>query len=48
MSNYIIDEVFDLFMEDFEQPDWQQPVAQAIFNRYRGDCLINYYSIGSV
>ncbi|MGP5010219.1 GAD-like domain-containing protein [Psychrobacter glacincola] len=46
MSTFIIDEDFDLFMEDFGQPDWQQPVAQAIFNRYRGrlpDKLLFYW-----
>ncbi|WP_299185304.1 GAD-like domain-containing protein [uncultured Psychrobacter sp.] len=46
MSDFIIDEKFDFFMEDFGQPDWQYPVEQATLEYYRGklpDKLLFYW-----
>ena len=36
MSEYVIDEGFDYFLEKFGQPDWQQPVDQPTLEYYRG------------
>lgn len=46
MSEYVIDEGFDYFLEKFGQPDWQQPVDQATLDYYKGrlpDRLIFYW-----
>lgn len=46
MSEFIIDEGFDYFLEKFGQPDWQQPANQAILDYYKGklpDKLLFYW-----
>ena len=46
MSEFILDEDFDYFLEKFDQPDWQQPVDQPTLEYYRGklpDRLLFYW-----
>ncbi|WP_430737064.1 GAD-like domain-containing protein [Psychrobacter sp. VH5] len=46
MSEFILDEDFDYFLEKFGQPDWQHPVERTTLEYYRGklpDRLLFYW-----